>query len=165
MITCTFEDGGMGKLRHVTANAIVVKGGKVLLAKRGTYNNGKPLFEAGKWALIGGFLSRDETVEQALRREVKEESGWEIENLKLMHIKDNPDRRNEDRQNIEFVYIAEAKNKKGDSDEETSELHWFSLDSFPPNDQIAFDHADDLMIYIKYLKENLLLPVIGKYNQ
>lgn len=164
MITCTFEDGGTGKLRHVTANAIVVKDGKVLLAKRGTYNNGKPLLEAGKWALIGGFLSRDETIEQALKREVKEESGWEIENLKLMHIKDNPDRRNEDRQNIEFVYIAEAKTKKGESDEETRELKWFSPDDFPLNDQIAFDHSDDLKLYIDYRKKNFLLPIIGKYH-
>ena len=75
MITCTFEDDVIAKLRPVTVNAIVIKDNKILLGKRGTYNGGKPLLEAGKWALLGGFLSRDETIEQALRREIKEESG------------------------------------------------------------------------------------------
>lgn len=163
MITCTFEDNGIGKLRHVTINALVVKDGKVLLGKRGTYNGGEPLLEAGKWALIGGFLSRDETVEQALKREIKEESGWEVDNLRLLHIKDNPDRPAEDRQNVEFVYIVDAINKTSESDEEVSRLEWFSLDSIPPKEEIAFDHQDDLTIYTRFLKNNLPLPVIGKY--
>ncbi|MFA6454040.1 MAG: NUDIX domain-containing protein [Microgenomates group bacterium] len=118
-----------------------------------------------KGALLGGFLNRDETVEQALRREVKEESGWEVGDLKLLHIKDNPDRPAErERQNIEFVFIAEAKSKVGESDEEVKELEWFDLENLPDFDQIAFDHADDLELYIKYLKENFPVPFIGKYS-
>jgi 8-oxo-dGTP diphosphatase len=163
MITCTFEDNGIAKLRHVTVNALIIKDGKVLLGKRGTYNGGKPLLEAGKWALIGGFLSRDETIEQALKREIKEESGWEVDNLRLLHIKDNPDRPAEDRQNVEFVYLADAINKTSESDEEVSKLEWFSLDSIPQKEEIAFDHQDDLTIYTNFLKNNFPLPVIGKY--
>lgn len=60
MINCQFEDGGKANLRHVTTNAIVTKNKQVLLGKRGTYHNGKPLLEAGKWALLGGFFNRDE---------------------------------------------------------------------------------------------------------
>lgn len=163
MITCTFEDNNTAKLRHVTTNAIVIKDNKVLLAKRGTYNGGKALLEAGKWALLGGFVSRDETIEQAIRREVTEESGWEIDNLKLLHIKDNPDRLGEDRQNVEFVFIAYAKNKVAEGDEEVKKLEWYSLDNLPPKDQMAFDHRDDLEMYAKYLQKNFLLPVIGKH--
>lgn len=164
MITCTFEDDGTGALRHTTVDAIMIKDGKVLLAKRGTYNGGKPLLEMGKWSLIGGYLSRDETIEQGLKREVREESGWEVENLQLFHIKDNPDRKGSDRQNVEFVFIVEAKNKVGESDEEVKELKWFDLDNLPPDDQIAFDHGGDLKLYIKCLKENFPLPFIGKYS-
>lgn len=105
MITCTFEDGGTGKLRHVTVNALIVKDNKVLLGKRGTFN-GRPLDDAGKWALIGGFVGRDENLEKALKREIQEECGCEIDSFTLLHIKDNPDRKGEDRQNIEFVFIA-----------------------------------------------------------
>ena len=119
--------------------------------------------EAGKWALLGGFLSRDETIEQALRREIKEESGFEVTNLRLLHIKDNPDRPAEDRQNIEFVYLADATKKVSESDEEVSALVWFSLDTLPPEEEIAFDHGDDLKIYADFLKHNLSLPFVGKY--
>lgn len=163
MISCTFEDKGTAKLRHVTVNALVIKDGKVLLGKRGAHNDGKPLLEAGKWALIGGFLSRDETVEQALKREIKEESGWKVNNLQLLRIKDSPDRPAEDRQNVEFIYLAEAINKTSKRDEEFSKLEWFSLDNLPPKDKMAFDHWDDLAIYKNFLKSNLSLPIIGKY--
>ena len=164
MIICTFEDKGTAKLRHVTVNALVLKESKVLLAKRGTYNNGKPLEEAGKWSLLGGFMSRDETIEQALRREVKEESGWEITNLRLLHIKDNPDRCAEDRQNVEFVYLVDAAAKVSGSDEEVRELKWFSLAEIPSQEEMAFDHRDDLLIYNIFLKGGLFLPVMVKYS-
>jgi hypothetical protein len=72
MITCEFEDGGKGKLRHVTVNALVIKDDKILLGKRGTLANGKPLDEAGKWSLLGGFMGRDENLEEGLRREIME---------------------------------------------------------------------------------------------
>jgi 8-oxo-dGTP diphosphatase len=164
MIICRFEDGGEAKLRHVTANAIVIKEGKILLGKRGTYMGGKPLLEAGKWSLIGGFLSRDETIQQALAREIKEETGWEVKNFTLLHIKDHPDRQNEDRQNVEFVYIVEAVRQEGKSDEEVSKLEWFSPDTIPPEENIAFDHADDLKIYQDYLNKTIPLPYFGKYR-
>jgi ADP-ribose pyrophosphatase YjhB (NUDIX family) len=166
MIKCTFEDGGTGELRHATANAIIVKDGKILLNKRGqTYGGGKPLIEAGKWSLIGGFMKRDETIEQALRREVKEETGMEIGSLKLFHIKDNPDREHDaDRQCIEFVFIAEAKTEYTGSDEEVEKVQWFGVDDLPAKETVAFDHYRDLMLYKKYLKESIPLPYFGKFE-
>jgi len=122
MINCQFEDGGKANLRHVTTSAIVLKGNKVLLGKRGTYHNGRPLLEAGKWALLGGFFNRDEYLEEALKREVMEESGWKIDNLRLLRINDNPSRPAEDRQNVDIIFIADAIEQLGDSDEEVQEL-------------------------------------------
>ena len=57
-------------------------------------------FQKGKWGLVGGFIDRNETIKQAAAREVFEETGWRIENLKLLRLKDWPDRLHEDRQNI-----------------------------------------------------------------
>lgn len=56
MITCTFEDGGRGKLRHAVVNAIILKENKILLVKRSP-----KITEGGKWGLVGGFMDRDET--------------------------------------------------------------------------------------------------------
>jgi ADP-ribose pyrophosphatase YjhB (NUDIX family) len=164
MIICEFEDGGKAKLRHVTVNALIIKNGKVLLGKRGTYMGGKPMLEGGKWALIGGFVGRDESTQQALKREVKEETKLDLSNLKLLHVKDNPDRPHEDRQNIEFVYIGEINGEIDDSDEEVTELKWFSLDELPPPETVAFDHHDDLLLYKKFLQKPFDLPFFGKFK-
>lgn len=161
MINCTFENGNEANLRHVTVNAIVLKDGKVLLGKRGTLD-GKKILESGKWGLLGGFFDRDEFLEDAIKREVMEESGWEINNLQLLRINDNPDKPADDRQNVDIIFIAEADKQTGTSDEEVEELKWYNLDNLPPEDQIAFDHSEHLDLYREYQIKNFSLPVMGK---
>lgn len=157
MITCTFENGNQNSLRHVTVGCLVIKDGKILLAKRS-----KGLLEAGKWCLLGGYVNRDETIAQAGEREALEESGWSIGNLRLLRINDNPNRPHEDRQNVDFIYIADALQKTGDKDWESEEVRWFPLDALPPKDQIAFDHLDSIDMYKKYLVAAFPLPVSGE---
>ncbi len=160
MITCFFENNGKGLLRHVTVNAMIIKDHKILLGKRGTVK-GKPITESGKWGLLGGFFGRDENLIQALKREVMEESGWEITNLKLFRINDSPNRPKEDRQNVDMIFTAEALQQTGSSDEEVTHLEWFDLDKLPPPELIAFDHGENLELYKKYQKENFPLPMLG----
>ena len=160
MITCSFENGDQVNLRHVTVGAIVIKEDKVLLCKRGTFN-GKPILESGKWALLGGFFDRDETLVEAAKREVMEESGWEIDDLILLRINDNPNRPKEDRQNMDMIFIAKATRKVGSHDEEVRETQWFDLDKVPKKDEWAFDHYDSFSLYMKHLTQELDLPVLG----
>ncbi len=162
MITCTFENGNVASpgLRHVTVNAIVVKDGQVLLGLRGTLN-GKPMLESGKWALLGGFFGFGEDLSTAVKREVMEESGWEIDNLQLFRINDDPGRPKEDRQNVDIIFIANAVKQIGSSDEEVSRLKWFPLNDLPPMDQIAFDHGEDLELYLRSRNISRSLPILG----
>jgi 8-oxo-dGTP diphosphatase len=160
MITCTFENNNKSSLRHITVNAIVIKNNQVLLGKRGSFN-GKPIIESGKWGLLGGFFARDEDLIQAVKREVMEESGWEINNLQLFRINDNPQRPKEDRQNVDMIFIVKAVKQIKTSDEEVSQLQWFDLEKLPLKEEIAFDHGDNLEKYKKYLKEKFLLPILG----
>ena len=160
MITCYFENNNKAFLRHVTVNAIVIKNDQILLGKRGTLN-GKPISESGKWGLLGGFFNHKENLVQAVTREVMEESGWEIENLQLFRINDNPNRPHEDRQNVDFIFIANAVKRTGKSDEEVTKLQWFDLDKLPAKEVIAFDHGEAVELYKKYLKEKFQLPIIS----
>lgn len=155
MINCIFENGKEASLRHVTIDAIVVDGNKVLLIKRA--NN---LSNGGKYAAPGGFLGRDENAKQAVVREVLEESGYKIELGKLFAITDKPNRKNEDRQNVNFTFLAKPISKDRSPDNEVSEVKWFELDNLPKEDEFAFDHYDRLLLYKKYKIKNFPLPVL-----
>ncbi|MES2971090.1 MAG: NUDIX hydrolase [Patescibacteria group bacterium] len=157
MITCVFEDGGKGKLRHVVADTIVLKDDKILMVKRSPN-----LLEGGKWGLIGGYAERDETIVGTVGREVMEETGWAVENITLLAIVDNPDRANEDRQNVVFVYFCDATKKVGEADDESEEVKWFVLDKLPSKEQIAFDHAEHIELYKQYLEGDVKLPIMSK---
>jgi 8-oxo-dGTP diphosphatase len=157
MVTCEFENGNKNNLRHVTAGCLVLRGDSILLGKRG-----QGLLEAGKWGLFGGYVELHETVEEAAVRETMEESGWEIRNLRLLRINDNPHRPHEDRQNIEFIFMAEAVALMGEKDWETEEVRWYSLDRLPAHREMAFDHLDSIHLYQRYEQSPFDLPVIGK---
>lgn len=162
MIICTFENGNVASpgLRHVTVNAIVIKDNQVLMGLRAPVK-GLTMLESGKWALLGGFFGFGENLETALKREVMEESGWEIDHLQLFRINDNPNRPKEDRQNVDMIFIAQAKQQIGEHDQEVKELKWFPLADLPTADQIAFDHGEDLELYKKYLASPHPLPIFG----
>lgn len=160
MIKCEFENGKIvdPMLRHVTVNVMVTRHGKTLLVKRAEH-----LLEGGKWDTPGGYLDGDETTAEGGRREVLEETGWELGDMTLLRVNDNPDRPHEDRQNVEFAYMAEATREVGKPDAESTEVKWFDLDDLPPREQIAFDHADSLDLLMRHLSAPLQLPVL--YNR
>ena len=153
MITCTFEEGQKTSLRHAVVDAVVIKDSQILLVKR----TGK-LLEGGKWALAGGFVERDETVSQAAKREILEETGWTTKDLYVLMINSNPNRPKEDRQNISFVFACTADEKTGQSDWESDEVKWFSFSGLPPAEEIAFDHLDYINFYLKSQSEAIELP-------
>ncbi len=162
MINCTFENGDIASpgLRHMTVGTIVVKNDHILLALRQNVS-GIVMLEVGKWTLPGGYLDRDERLINAAEREVLEETGWKITNLRLFRINDNPNRPHEDRQNLSAIFIADAVEQMNHLDRETAEIKWFPLDALPKVEQIAFDHSEDLELYKKYLKSSHSLPILG----
>ena len=66
----------------IGVGAVVFRGGEVLVIKRG-----KPPFE-GRWSIPGGGLEHGERVIDAVRREVREETGLEIEIIALLDVFD-----------------------------------------------------------------------------
>lgn len=157
MLTCIFEDGGKASLRHAVADVMIIDKDNILLVKRAPH-----LSNPNKWGLIGGYVDRDEWVEQTAKREALEESGYEIELGELFRIVDNPDRRGENRQNIAFIFIAKPIRKVAESDKEASEVRWFSLDNLPKQETFAFDHYEQVELYLRHLKEPFSLPIVGK---
>ena len=81
----------------VGVGAVVLKGDMVLLVRRGK----EPAY--GEWSLPGGLVELGETLEEALRREILEETGVRIVPVDLVAALDRavPDREGK----IEYHYI------------------------------------------------------------
>jgi 8-oxo-dGTP diphosphatase len=93
----------------------------------------------GDWALPGGFVNIDETLEQAVQRELEEEtgaSGFYFEQLEAFGAVDRDPR--ERVISVAYVALAPAEHIKLKADSDASEVAWFAIDSLP---DLAFDHA------------------------
>lgn len=156
MISCTFENGKKAELRHVVVDNLVVKDNKLLLVKRA-----KGISAEGKWGLVGGFMETDENLEQAVRREIFEETGFRLKDIKLLAIVDNPHRhpKEGERQNVAFVFVCDAGEQEGKADWESTEQKWFDLDKLPKEEEIAFDHYKMIQIYLENKGKNLPQPI------
>jgi ADP-ribose pyrophosphatase YjhB (NUDIX family) len=60
----------------------------------------------GKWCLPCGYLEYDETMDEAVIREVKEETGVTLNPDRLNFLNFNADPKSDKRQNVTFRYIA-----------------------------------------------------------
>jgi len=81
----------------VGVGAVVVDGDRVLLIRRGR----EPM--KGQWSLPGGALEIGETLVDGVRREVREETGLEVEPLALVEVLDRIARDGEGR--VQFHYV------------------------------------------------------------
>ena len=155
MITCAFENGHKAALRHAVIDVLVLKDNKLLLVKR----TGK-LLEGGKWALVGGYMDRDENLFQTVEREIREETGYTVKDITLLCVHHNPDRPHEDRQNISFVFFCTAVEKVGKHDWEEDEVKWFPLDSLPEPEILAFDHLKNIELFQQYKRNEITIPLL-----
>jgi 8-oxo-dGTP diphosphatase len=73
----------MHQTPRTTVGVIIVKDRKVLLLKR-VENRGPEYRFPGYWCIPGGHVELGETLEQAAIREVKEETGLDVSNLKFL---------------------------------------------------------------------------------
>lgn len=144
MINCKFEDGVDVSLRHVTVGVVVEYDNKILLVQRSPDSYSEP----NKWTIPGGFLDRDESAEEGAKRETMEEAGWNIEITGLLRVNSNPNRPKEDRQNVDIIFCGKGIKKSGAHDKEISNVQWFEKDKIPDASEFAFDHWDNVQLYI-----------------
>lgn len=150
-----FEDGGNACLRHVTVTGIVDQQNSLLLIRRASH-----LSQPNMWALPGGFVERDETVKNAVKREVAEETGYVTNKASLFLINSRPDRPREDRQNVDFACIVTVGEKIGNPDTEVSDMKWFRFSDIPDEEVIAFDHHMIIRRYLEFCKKAYTIPVL-----
>jgi ADP-ribose pyrophosphatase YjhB (NUDIX family) len=106
-------------LFQVFAAAVIFdREGRLLLVKL-TYQRFNP------WGLPGGSLEYGETPEEGVRREVQEETGWQIEIERLLFVKTwTPDR-------VGLYYICRITDGEFHRSDEVSEFGYFALNDLP----------------------------------
>jgi 8-oxo-dGTP diphosphatase len=113
----------------------------ILLVKRGS----EPF--KGMWALPGGFVDEGEPLEDAARRELKEETGLEVNDLRQFYTFGDPDRDPRFR-SVSVAHFAMLKPgsapAKAGSDAE--EVKWFPATELP---DLAFDHSKIIAAALK----------------
>jgi len=117
----------------LTADCVVFDSqDRVLLIRRG-----RPPFE-GDYALPGGFVEVGETVEDACRRELKEETGIEVRELKLVGVYSDP-KRDPRGHTCSVAYLAQVATAKLTAGDDAAAAEW--VEDWR-REKLAFDHAD-----------------------
>ena len=126
--------GGVGKSSISAATAValsdLIPNKKILLIKRGN----QPF--KGKWALPGGFVEYGEKTEEAVKREIFEETGLKTKINQLVGIYSDPNR-DPRGHTITIVYKLEILGGKIESSGDACDIKFFDIKKLP---KLSFDH-------------------------
>ena len=134
----------------VTVDAVVFRlaAGKteVLLINRGH----EPY--KGKWAVPGGFIEIDEELEDAVARELQEETGLTGVRLEQMRTFGRCGRDPRGRQiSIAFTGVATEGHDNIRAGDDAAKAQWFDIDELP--EELAFDYDEMIVCGIKKLRQ------------
>jgi 8-oxo-dGTP diphosphatase len=112
------------------------------------------------WAIPGGFVLENESLEDAVKRELQEETGVEVNYLEQLYSFGEPDRDPRQRV-ISVAYFALVKSAlfqelKATTDAE--EAQWYPISKLPA---LAFDHKQILRIAIERIRAKIRYQPIG----
>ena len=119
----------------LTVDAIIEINGGVILIRR---KNPPP-----GWALPGGFVDYGETLEEAVIREMKEETCLDIDLIRQFHTYSDPGR-DPRHHTVSTVFIATASGAPAAADD-AADIGIFTKETLP--EEIAFDHRQILEDY------------------
>lgn len=103
------------------ARVILIDNNKVLLVKH-TYQD--------EWYLPGGGIKKGETFEQAIRREIKEELGGQLEEIKLFGVYNNF---YESKNDSVVIFVCNKFFISGKTDKEIESFDYFDIKDLPSN--------------------------------
>jgi 8-oxo-dGTP diphosphatase len=126
---------------------------QVLLIRRG-----QEPFE-GKWALPGGFVKMEETVEEAARRELEEETALKRIFLEQLYTFSAVDRDPRERVvSVAYFALVKPADHVTAAATDAAEAQWFPVADVP---LLAFDHADILDMALTRLRGKVRYEPIG----
>lgn len=113
----------------------------------------------GSWAIPGGFVEGDETLEHAVSRELKEETGIEVNYLEQLYTFGNP-HRDPRKRVVSVAYYALVKPDIYElhAADDASDVEWFNIEKLP---KLSFDHKEILEMAILRLRNKISYEPVG----
>ncbi len=110
---------------RATQRKFTVSAGAVILNQKGEVLLLDHLLRPGSgWGVPGGFINPSEQLEEAVRREVFEETGLEIENVRLVWVRTIY-------RHIEAIFLADGVGEPKVKSLEIKAAKWFAVDQIP----------------------------------
>src|SRR6516162_1567547 len=126
---------------------------KVLLIERGL----EPF--KGRWALPGGFVRVDETLDEAARRELEEETGLKNVFLEQLYSFGKVDRDPRERVvSVAYFALVKLSDHRAMAATDAANAEWFPVSKVP---KLAFDHAEILATALERLKGKVRYQPVG----
>ncbi|HEY7180670.1 MAG TPA: NUDIX domain-containing protein [Blastocatellia bacterium] len=126
---------------------------KVLLIRRGQ----EPF--KGRWALPGGFVDIDESLERAAARELQEEVGVTNVYLEQLYTFGDPKRDPRGRViSVSYFALVDAERQRIVAASDAAEAQWHSVFDTP---KLAFDHAKILDYAVWRLRNKIEWTTVG----
>lgn len=113
------------QITKVGMGVVIIKEGKILLGKR------KGSFGAEEYASPGGHLEYMESFENGIRREVQEECGIEIKNIKFIHVANEATYAPRHYVNVQFLADWESGEPITFEKEKIGDWGWYSFNDLP----------------------------------
>lgn len=112
------------------------------------------------WAIPGGFVDMDESLDQAALRELEEEVGVSDVYLEQLYTFGEPHRDPRTRViTIAYMAVVSADQVTLRAGDDAAEARWWSMSSLP--EELAFDHADILDYALTRLRYKLEYTAVG----
>ncbi|NVJ96879.1 MAG: NUDIX hydrolase [Alphaproteobacteria bacterium] len=125
----------------------------VLLIKRG----GDPY--VGSWALPGGFVRIDESLDECAKRELAEETGLSDVYLEQLYSFGEPQRDPRERViSVAYYTLTPSENRELKAGTDATEAEWHPVSKLPA---LAFDHSDIIELAQKRLAAKMEYSTIG----
>ena len=128
------------KIPKITVDGIIKKGNEILLIRR------RNIPFKNSWALPGGYLEYNEKTEDAVIREIFEETGLFTEIINLIGVYSDPKRDPRDH-TVSIIYELRIIKGKLESGDDATDVNFFNLNNLPDN--LAFDHKKVIKDYIR----------------
>jgi 8-oxo-dGTP diphosphatase len=111
------------------------------------------------WALPGGLVKEEESLEEAVRRELREESGVDVTYLEQLYSFGKPDRDPRNRVvSITYYGLVQPKDYQLSAQTDAEDVAWFNINKLP---KLAFDHKLIVDTAIKRLRGKLAYEPVG----